>query len=210
MKFGDWIPQLFYDLIGRIVPGGALTFIGMLLFCTKSQMSNIAKYLFKDPGVPLSFLIPSSILLFYLIGILIGGIGFTISYKEWKYRELPWFPIEMPETRKTESGIPYMYDAIQFYCPQAGARCAKLRAEAHLCRTLLIGFIVLLIAWTVTKSSNISTTRYWCTILLLLAGCGASHLFHHHLKIRSRWLLINHWHMLGLNKNSVTNIIKDL
>ncbi|VTR64547.1 membrane hypothetical protein [Desulfosarcina cetonica] len=210
MKFGDWIPQIFYDLIGRIVPGGALIFVGIWLFCTNSQISDIAKYLFQDPVVPFSFLLPSSILLFYLIGILLGGIGFTISLREWKSKKLPWFPIEMPNTEKPGSGVPYMYDAIQFYCPQAGARCAKLRAEAHLCRTLLVGFIVLLVVWAVANFSIICSMRYWFNILLLLAGCAASYFFHHHLKIRSRSLLVNHWHMLGLNKNSVTNIGKEV
>lgn len=203
MKLGDWVPQIFYDLIGRVVPGAFLTLLGIGLFCKKEQIRTIVCYLFEEPGVPLSFILLGSILLFYIIGILLGGIGFAVAFREWEqYFNRPWFPVQLPDEKNKYTGLPYIYDAIQLRWPQVGARCAKLQAEAHMCRVLLIGFLSFLGVWIVSRFSYIGQPEYWLVIACLFIGCATTCLFHIHLSIRTQWLLVNHWYLLQLNNNS--------
>jgi len=203
MQIGDWVPQVFYDLIGRIVPSAVLTFVGFSLFCEKDQIYPLIEYVFKTSEMPWSFLFLSSILLFYTLGTLIGGIGFAITFKEWKDPKLPWFPVRLPNRSEPGSGLPFMYDAIQFHSQRVGARCAKLRAEAHMCRVFLIGFIFILIVWSfLIDHSSGKRWDYWTVISALLVACLASCLFHRHLTIRSYNLLINHWQLLGFSEPS--------
>ncbi|MFH1732434.1 MAG: hypothetical protein ABIF82_12400 [Planctomycetota bacterium] len=208
MEIGAWIPQIFYDIIGRVVPGAVLTSVAVWLFYDDRQLESIATFLFKNSGIPLSLLVLGGLVLFYTVGILLGSIGFLVRFKEWqKWRatELPWIPAELPDERKPRTGISFMYDAVQFHCPAAGARCAKLRAEAHMAWVFVVGLVIIVVLYVPSHLYLVGTLRYWLTIAALLFGCGASYALDRHLSIRCRHLLVNHWRLLDMDGKLKSN-----
>lgn len=139
------IPQVFYDLIGRIVPGAFLLFIGLLLIHGEDWKQNIGG-LFGKPKIPYSLLVTLGLMFSYMTGILLGGIGCFVEKIIRRSKE--HFEIfdrdgTLPKRKPNINRISYIYDVIQHYEPAAGARLAKLSAERNMCRVLIVGSVLL-------------------------------------------------------------------
>ena len=63
-------------------------------------------------------------------------------------------------------------------------------------RVLITGLIVIVVFYIPSCLYLAGTLRYWLTIAALLFGCGASCALHWHLRIRTRFLLVNHWYLI--------------
>jgi RsiW-degrading membrane proteinase PrsW (M82 family) len=196
-RFGSWIPQAFYDLIGRIVPGIALLTLGYLLLQPIEAAGNSVFRLSQSlRDMPLSLVIIVSLVFAYLTGVLLGALGTFIFEREWRIGDVSNVQFDAPTSEKRTPPIWVMYDTIQYRFPSAGARLAKLSAERHLARVLIVGFVILTVLWGIAKRISWHDGKYWLVIVLLLVGSFLSWLFNRHLRIRSMRLMVNYWHFL--------------
>ena len=183
------IPQVFYDLIGRIAPGAFLLTLAFLRAHWDDWRVSVAP-LFAEPKIPYSLLLIVGVLLSYMSGVLLGGIGYFIAdelkllgccFENWRRHKTK--PCEEPDIREPSVS----YDAIQYYDPAAGARLVKLSAERNMCRVLIAGFILLEIGHRTTTEFR---THDLATVLLGF-GAVSAFLFHRHLTSRSQELMKN-------------------
>lgn len=149
------VPQLFYDLISRIIPG--FTSLFFFTLATGKQVGELPALIFKDSNTlqnSIFFLLLVALLASYLIGQIIALL--SDSYEEIflkrvfsKYFNLLEHLIspdsQYPKEEKTilineikpddkdkkiiQEKIWIWYDWIRVKNPEAGARCAKVRAE---------------------------------------------------------------------------------
>lgn len=186
------VPQIFYDLIGRVVPGALVLLLGALLFV---EPSAAAQFWRTPAPVPTTVLVFVALLLAYSVGTILGAIAFAILNWEWTTRSVSSITAEIPSDFNakdlTRGQIAFMYDALQLYNPAAGARLVKLRAEQHMAAVLVAGVMVLAVAGILVErpaSTSISPAVLF-TGLAVLAGGG--YVFYVHLAIRGRRLLMN-------------------
>jgi len=93
MQFSILIPQLFYDLIGRVIPGATLIILGFLLFDGPQKAKEYL--IWSDKTL---YVVIGDLLAAHIIGSLIGGLWFQI------YRVSPLkcsnFPCEHPRCNR--------------------------------------------------------------------------------------------------------------
>lgn len=204
-----WVPQLFYDLIGRVVPGAAVSASYFLLLRDSAEVKSLVSFLLTESGgLSLPVLLLIGLLLSYLVGVLLGAIGFLVQSSEWKTETIT-LSIHEPPNLETQALLrSFMYDAVQLYNPQVGARLAKLSAEQHMCRVLMVGFIGLVPTRLALQTQHILGTGpgTLCATIILsfvaLVVVFSSALFHRHLDIRSTRQLANYWYSLDLAKKT--------
>jgi hypothetical protein len=196
MDVGGWVPQVFYDLIGRIVPGAFLLLLCCLLFVDPASGQAFALFVFKDAGIPFTAILLAGLTVAYVTGTLLGAVGFAVWHREWSTESLNKLQVEYPVADKPGTGVALMYDSILLHEPAAGARLVKLRAEQHMCRVLIIGTLTLLFLYCWRFWPPWQLPRHLATVGgLVLVGVGA-YLFDVHLTLRSRLLLLNYWHLI--------------
>jgi hypothetical protein len=159
MKSTSIIPQLFYDIIGRIIPGVVLLFC---IFMVYFGPENTAKFFTsivgkKEQVVEVSFyLFLISVILSYVVSNIAQGISVIFSKKNKKRKREKWKEV-LDDLRSdlekvTDNlllnkkirveDIPstgFIYDYIRLRLPSAGARIAKIRAECHMCSVFVSG-----------------------------------------------------------------------
>ena len=142
-RTGTWVPQLFFDLIARLVPGAAL-----LLFFVSIHLGE--EGVFRILGVAMvgsaaehlpvvSLLIAGSVIS-YVLAMLIWGL-WTIVIRVFVHT-VPWFRERDYETLLKCDDLAKKYEIIKLHNPVAGARMTKLKAEIHLSSTLLLGVLL--------------------------------------------------------------------
>jgi hypothetical protein len=199
-KIGSWIPQVFYDLIGRIVPGGLLLIIALVIFLGPSGVQDLFKSTTITTSVnatttettteiSASVLVLFALVVSYMLGALLGGIAAVADRDFWRQRKLDL-------TGKKENDIAYIYDYIQFHRPDIGARLAKLSAERHMCRVILVGAAILIISDAIAAPVAYSDARFWIIETGLIVMAGAALCLHRHLASRSSELMRNNWRLI--------------
>jgi len=199
-KIGSWIPQVFYDLIGRIIPGCLLLMIVCLIFLEPSTLRELfsATTVTTTSGAVTSvstFAISASVLFFtgfvasYMLGALLGGIAEAANPHLWKRKKAQL-------TNKSENDMSYVYDYIHFHRPDIGARIVKLSAERHMCRVILVGSILLIIGYPIASPLTFMEVRLGVIECGLgLMGFSAICLYRH-LSYRSYESMRNHWRLI--------------
>ena len=177
-KIGNWVPQIFYDLIGRIIPGSLLLIIAFVIFQGPLAINASA-----------SILVLAFLTVAYVLGALLGGVTAVINRDFWKSKKRDL-------TKKKEDDVSYIYDYIQFHRPDIGSRLAKLSAERHMCRVITVGAIFLFIAYSIARPEPYPSSLFWFVeIGLVTMGVFASFL-HRHLSSRSEELMSNNWRLI--------------
>lgn len=207
------IPQLFYDLIGRVAPGAAVLLGAALLLINDEKLKSAVDYAVKAPTVPVTILLSTGFLASYLVGALLGGLAFGVA--EWKLREGELAKIQanppspggnildgIKDDVARDARLSYVYDFIVLRDAAAGARLAKLRAEAHMCRVLVAGSILLALGYVGENLSRLCSLSVWLVVLVLAGTAFASHILNAHLSLRAQRLMVNCWDLL--NKPSMT------
>jgi hypothetical protein len=206
---GSWIPQLFYDLIGRVTPGAAITLCLLTLPLDGAKAKAVLTFVFVESRVPSAFIAVVGLFGCYLIGTLLGAIGFFVDGREWRVARLEPSDSVPPDMADESLRTAYMYDAIQFHDPRAGARLAKMRAEEHMCRVLLVGFVMMLVAHIILNFRAAGSVVFWSVLGAYAGTLLSAYLFYKHLDIRTTRLLCNQWHILGLG-HKVQGICEDI
>lgn len=199
MHIGDWIPQAFFDLVGRVVPGAALLAVGIVIVHGNSVSGLVAV---TTTTIPYTLFLLLAVLSAYIVATLLGAAGYAIWREEWK---IDVSKIELKVPNGNAGSAPgFVYDAIQRNDSRAGARLAKLSAERHMSRVLILGFPILLVLNVAVNLGSWGTGNFWVTAIALLLGTACSNAFLRHLNIRSRSLMINYWYMIESDVRGAT------
>lgn len=197
-QISSLIPQVFYDIIGRIVPGMILLILAFLLFRAQDWQVSTEGVRFGALHFSYGCLFVVGLLLSYLVGTILGAVGYLAAHHEWS-ETAEGQKAEVPDSGRPEAARydSYIYDAIQLCEPAAGARLVKLSAERNLCRVLMAGFALLGILCLALPEFSRTHGSYGPLIVALLGfGLWGAYLFHKHLAIRSQRLMLNLWFVL--------------
>ena len=132
------VPQLFFDAIGRVVPGSVAIFLYFSLFDPKWTVwktfidGALAGRAGTEP--PVGFVILSLLVLAYVLGHLLSPLTKMIQ--------------RIGETvpTKLRSSSSENYEWLRMHKPDAGAHCAKLRAEFTMYNSLAAVFACYVVA----------------------------------------------------------------
>jgi hypothetical protein len=197
LKAGVFVPQLFYDLIGRMVPGSILLLLGAHLLMGLEGAVKAITTVSKDGAAASTVLVLMALAISYSVGVLLGHLLPFWRHSEWK-KEPSKIQVCVPDTDITDSGVAYVYDAIQHYYPAAGARLAKLAAELCFARVLGTGCAALAVVVPFVHPPNRYGMEIACDVLFLVVIVGASYVFHKHIQLRARYLMCSYWHLLRM------------
>lgn len=186
------VPQLFYDIIGRLVPGMVVILSFVIVYVWPTYTCNSIGPLLS--GQILSFGFWTFLFLAmvsYVVSILLFGLWNVI---ETFLRNSPT-AVNNGEDDPKQPSRSFMYDAIRLKSPDAGARLVKLRAEIHLSQVLLAGWIILAVVNLYLIIRDMSAERAFLEGVLILSILGAYSFMRY---IESRFItnLENHWRIL--------------
>lgn len=224
MNISTLIPQLFYDLIGRLVPGATLLGLAFLLF--GGPVKGL-QYFSTWSGSPTEANVPTGLVLFgnllvsYVLATLLGGIWFITSSKclarrgeihlteAFKHRPLPnqFSNRSSPEALYNEEvkkvseidfnhRITLMYDYVQLRCPKASARIVKLRAEQHMSGVLAVGFFALGVLYFIATFVKNFEWSLWIVEPVLIIAALTSARLAFFLERRGLTALYNYWFLV--------------
>ncbi|MFM8333880.1 MAG: hypothetical protein ACKN9T_19610 [Candidatus Methylumidiphilus sp.] len=135
------IPQMFFDLIARILPGFAIIWSFYLAFLGNNSigidciLEKASDLLPKDN---MFFVFSITIVTFYTASVLFYGLWSAIcSFLAKKFKHSGMF-FETTETNKYEFVL--RHDYIKLNAPSAGSRITKLKAEIHMSGALAVAF----------------------------------------------------------------------
>jgi hypothetical protein len=151
------IPEIFYDIIARVIPGSVLVLVSTMIYLGPSK---VVKMLLSDSTKIDARLTLLFLLLAYLVAVVTGSVWNIADeaekgWKEWmeKRREKKEKKSEEAEAtpKKTEGGkaqdAPFDTEKAFFRVrkdlPQEASRLLKIQAEKSLCEMLIVGFSAL-------------------------------------------------------------------
>ncbi|MBL7154357.1 MAG: hypothetical protein ISS79_11620 [Phycisphaerae bacterium] len=124
------IPQVYFDIIARVVPGTIL--IGSICLAAlgpADSWSRLQDWLGKSSGVSVSALAALILLASYTLAILLWCPWF--SFMKWFQGEKFWY---------CKEDFVRDYETVKHRSRTAGSRLTKLKAQIHMAETLLVGF----------------------------------------------------------------------
>jgi hypothetical protein len=132
------IPQVFFDLIARVVPGAVAAFIMFYSFPSLSWTSTLAFIAggkLSDKNA-FGFALIAALTVSYILGQLISPVG--------KYLEAL-----VSRSRPIDSSVWQGYDYLRMHFPDAGALSAKIRAEYTMQFAMAASFLIGAVAGSV-------------------------------------------------------------
>jgi len=156
---GELVPQLFYDIIARLIPGFMIC--GLLVFTVigpKQSWSSLSIWLNKpSESYPSIFIfIIVSIVFSYTLAIVFRGL---------------WFLLSLCADRGTY--LSEKYDFIKLTNPTIGNRISKLRAEVNMTKILIMGFSLSFLINLSKPFCSPDDSRMIFAVVLLLAIAGS-------------------------------------
>jgi hypothetical protein len=184
------IPQVFYDLIARILPGAIIIACAIFIGVVPDQLVQFFKTDIEKHFLA-SFLL--YVIFSYLVAIVLMGLWphflniYTCIFqrkvkknkqqqnkkkivgdRNWRIAKIKLVKTSRLKKIKELLGlrdknlvigeIPddllFMCDFIRKINPEIGARLDKLRAEIHMCMVLIVGFILIIILYTLCIIAN--------------------------------------------------------
>lgn len=192
----NWVPQIFYDLIARIIPGFVIL-SGSIVIVLADERSKDA--LLSFPAITSSWVgattaIFAAISISYAIGVLLSGLRYLI------FGVCFVIPPFRNKGFDRETGIRNekeefwdKYDFIKKEFPPAGNRITKLKAEVHMSHVLCAGApILMLIALDIKTELFWFPYFRWALLVGWLGSIGAI------------------WHFIGRITSAVTNYAERL
>lgn len=202
MNIGTLIPQVFYDLIGRIVPGLIILVTGYFAWkghnINQQDINNLLNWFEgKEKSTflhMLSFILISYTVAFILDGFykIYRGIVTKIKYKkeENKLLYIEYVDTIVGETvcndflKSFELGeinivpkygfpsVPIMYDLMRLKDKEVGARLVKLSAEIKMCQTVITGLVIITLICLINTINNLQSIIYY-TVFIIVIICFA-------------------------------------
>lgn len=169
------IPQLFFDLIARIIPGPVI--VGSLLLVFPGTGNVVSKHWekifnFVSQNTLISFSV--SLLFFYSASVIFYGLWFFIANVFLKIaRKIPgsiFKTIGFSEINDAGIVFSLAHDYIKLEAPVAGGRITKLKAEIHMSGALTVAFSLCAMVEIFFVEGNQITYLF---VAFLLAAVGA-------------------------------------
>ena len=184
------VPQVSYDIIGRIIPGVIVIFslVITILGPTPALAQIDAWVIHPDP--PLSgWAVVLLIIAGYTLAVILAGIFYKLkslfrSGKDKKYQ---------PDLEKPSFSL--KYDAIRERSPKAGARIVKLSAEMSLGRVLAVGWSLCAVINAYFMIASFSMARHWLEVAFIV-GIVAASSFRGHIADLQKRSVKDHWLIL--------------
>ena len=93
MNFGNWIPHLFYDLIGRIIPGAIIVILSLIVIQQSPDSSHLFAYNWEqfknlistlgDKNFPTFLIVMIGTAICYFVGVILGGVNYLFESSFW-------------------------------------------------------------------------------------------------------------------------------
>ncbi len=202
------IPQVFYDIIARIIPGLIIIFVVYFIYSQEDCFAiklRKAFYWYSDPDSPKIFLFLSFMLTSYIISTVIGqfAVIFEKCFKKILNQQFENIKEEVTKdfnktfsikvTIKNFPSIAIMYDYVRLYEPGAGNRLVKLRAECHMCRNITCGLLLILVLTFILKNIFSFITFSPLVFFIVLASIISLVVTYYQRRKLYLWGLCNHW-----------------
>lgn len=163
----NFIPQVFYDFIARLIPGSILIWSSYLIYFGPSiSIEHLKKILNNEWDINF-LLIIVTLLIAYIISIIFNGLWTLISksfdlvkklFSHTKQNEQIRNDTKTEDIQKAKQVVkaiqnsenieipstPFVYDYIRLKRPNIGARLVKIKAEIRMCKVLIFGWIILI------------------------------------------------------------------
>jgi hypothetical protein len=223
MNINILIPQLFYDLIARVIPGAALIACAFLL--SKGPAEGLRHLTAWTDSLILVLI--GNLLAAHIIGSLLGGMWFRIyrlNLLWWRKDKkhglwVKWlhgwakngedrmgekfsgtYGTNLPRLGQLDMNqmqptdrVALMYDYTQLRCPKASARIAKLHAEQHMSGVLMIGCLLFAVAYLCFPSLRHPYWSLWGVEFILLFSALTAGWLAWHLEKRAGTALFFSW-----------------
>lgn len=219
------IPQVFYDLIARLIPGLILIWSSCLIYFAPSIRIEHLKKLFAATRELNLSLIILALLIAYSISIILNGLLTLLSDLSSLFKKLllPYEQnrqelidvttkdkLKVKQATKTiqndeDTEAPsshFVYDYIRFRRPDVGARLVKIKAEIRMCKVLIFGWIILIFL-NFYNVPNVSTREFIIIECTLLIGIIGVFRFFKKLNEKFHTGLVNHWKLLHGERQAI-------
>jgi hypothetical protein len=191
------VPQLFFDLIARVVPGSVA--VMLLMFCgVESSWQELLQRTFLNSlyrdnivGVTISALLlvafvighmisPATKLVQRLNEAITNDISTQTSDSGWGWRlrfPLAWlYKLLQLKTKCRQQGVSDKYDTLRLEEPDVGALCAKIRAEFTMYNGLAAVFAISVVVLPLNTRPNAGwlfamVALFIAAILMAYRGC---------------------------------------
>jgi len=189
----DLVPQVSYDIIGRIIPGIIATFsLAIAVLGPTQALAKIDAFVIH-PNPPLSgWAVILFIVVAYTLSIVLDGIWHIPNLfrhpRHKGYRPDPGNP-----------SIPLQYDMVRIKSPEAGARLVKLGAERHQATVLVTGWLISATINLYFSIAAFSPERLWLEIALVVGIVDALST-RKHVHESQMFGLIDHWFILQCDR----------
>ena len=219
------VPQVFYDIIARLIPGIMVLTISLFINYGSDRVFGLIGNLVgkREDLFHVSFsLIGLTLVASYTISIVLMGIWslFLRLFKigKWntvflKTEQKKWkdindncrsnigirvdcMPARISEDEGTAFSLSFVYDYVRLHAPDVGSRLVKIRAEIHMCTVLLTGFMFLTVWNSINLFKMFSLESLIIETLLILSIFG---LFYFMKDLEERFMtgLCNYWFIIN-------------
>jgi hypothetical protein len=196
------VPQLAYDVVGRLVPGTTVLLTLGVVYTGPRQLPAVFQALLQDPNLAKSvWLIFLLLLGAYVTSIVLHGLWHVgrsaVQRLRHAIRRLGKKPEQVQDNPYPSQGL--MLDAIRLKSPESGARLIKLRAEHRLARSLILGWGLAAVWDLVLLIQRFSVERLWL-LIALIAGVVAAWASKRYIAEIYALSLGHHWRILQFDQ----------
>jgi SAM-dependent methyltransferase len=176
MEFGKLIPQVFFDVLARYIPGAVLLGSWIILF-GQDGWSHLLNVLLAG-HLNGSNALPTATLLLFFMPFVVGYVLAPFAKGVQRGNEHHWWLLPRKWGIKEDEPAGNAYDWLRVNKADAGALCAKIRAEFTMHNALSVAFLA------VTVMAVIAGEYYWAIAsglavpLMVFRGATTEKTFH--------------------------------
>jgi hypothetical protein len=180
MEIASLIPQVFFDIIARVIPGVFLLSVFIITYLGFTDYWCMFKE-WLGPSADQKSQLPSATILFllsfvaaYILSIVLWGLRFGIHLFLWRNKSA----IDCETGIKFDENYTrelYKKDIciVKRSNREAGSRITKIKAEIHMTMTISTGLIIAFFTNIIILYSDFSLERIWMCIILIIMFIGA-------------------------------------
>jgi amino acid transporter len=183
------IPQLFYDIIARIVPGAVIIGILALAYAGPEKSAQVLSEWLNKPGDSYPSIIVMVVFGFmvsYTVAIVLLGLCHIIS------KLVP----NRLTSGSSDDEFPMKYDFVKTRDPEAGNRITKWTAERHMTSILTLGLSFGLVINSLKMWASPDGSRLILMLMIILAIAGSVGAYYYFID-RQKHGILNYCKLLG-------------
>lgn len=190
----SWIPQLFYDIIARLVPGAVIIGALALSVAGPERAGRFAGEWLNKPSdsyPSVAVIIVAGFVLSYTLAVILLGLCYLILP--------PLRRLKILKPAESMDEFAMKYDYIKRHDPVAGSRITKLKAEMHMAGILILGLSLSALINLCKMFAPFDSSRGFLMVVLVLAIVGSAGAFRHFVD-RQKYAVTNCADLLGYGK----------